>query len=259
MQQACGLRGPSAMARRICGGLLSAWLLMSLCVDAQAALAITGTRFIYPADAPALTVRVGNTGDAPILLQAWLDRGDTHADPSRLKVPFVLSPPISRLDPQQRSALVVRYTGEPLPGDRESVFWINFLEVPPVTTTDSNVLRLAYRMRMKLLYRPSGLAGKADEAIGQVLWSLDKTPGSDGQMALLATSRAPYYVSIPQLELGSGTQSISWQGITLEPFGTTRIALPATKKAAVASATVVRYQVAIDSGETLSGSARLQQ
>ncbi|SEL90658.1 P pilus assembly protein, chaperone PapD [Pseudomonas sp. NFIX51] len=259
MRQAGGLCCPSAMARWICGSLMAAWLLMSLCVDAQAALAITGTRFIYPANTPAVTVRVGNTGDAPILLQAWLDRGDTRTDPSRLTVPFVLSPPISRLDPQQRSALVVRYTGEPLPGDRESVFWINFLEVPPVTTSDSNVLRLAYRMRMKLLYRPSGLAGKADEAIGQVVWSLDKTPGVDGQMALLATSRAPYYVSIPQLELGSGAQSISWQGITLEPFGTTRIALPATKKAAVANATVVRYQVAIDSGETLSGSARLQQ
>lgn len=75
MQRACGLRRSSAMARRIRGGLLSAWLLMSLCVDAQAALAITGTRFIYPANASALTVRVGNTGDAPILLQAWLDRG----------------------------------------------------------------------------------------------------------------------------------------------------------------------------------------
>lgn len=75
MQQACGLCRPSAMARWICGGLMSAWLLMSLCADAQAALAITGTRFIYPANASALTIRVGNTGDAPILLQAWLDRG----------------------------------------------------------------------------------------------------------------------------------------------------------------------------------------
>nr|WP_315969262.1 fimbria/pilus periplasmic chaperone [Pseudomonas chlororaphis] len=233
-------------------------LAMTFATCAQAALSITGTRFIYPAATSALTVRVGNTGDAPILLQAWLDKGDTHADPSHLVVPFVLSPPISRLDPQQRSALTVRYTGEALPADRESVFWINFLEVPPLTATDSNVLRLAYRMRMKLLYRPAGLSGKADEAIRQVAWSLDQSPGPDGRSTLLATSRAPYYVSIPQLELRGGVQSISVQGITVEPFGTTRIALPASKEAA-AKATAIHYQVAIDSGETLSGSARLQQ
>jgi P pilus assembly chaperone PapD len=253
MQRIRDLRGLSLLARR----LVPALLLASFCTGAQAALSITGTRFIYPANAPGVTVRVGNSGDRPILLQAWLDRGDTHADPSRLAVPFVLSPPLSRLEPHQRSALMVRYTGEPLPGDRESVFWINFLEVPPLTSTDSNVLRLAYRMRMKLLYRPAGLAGKADEAIRQVTWRLDKAPGADGRVALQATSQAPYYISIPQLELGSGAQSIRWQGVVLEPLGTTRIALPAAKGAA-AQATVVHYQVAIDSGETLSGSARLQ-
>lgn len=243
-------------ARRLCGGLLAGLLLMPP-GGAQAALAVTGTRFIYPAGTSALTVRVGNNGEAPILLQAWLDKGDTGTDPSGLAVPFVLSPPIARLEPQQRSALVVRYTGESLPGDRESVFWINFLEVPPRTTAEANVLRVAYRLRMKLLYRPAGLAGEADEAIRQVTWRLEQGPQAGGQTALLATSRAPYYVSLPQLALGEGKQAINWQGITLEPFGTTRIALPVAKKAA-AQATAIHYQVAIDSGETRSGSARIQ-
>ncbi|MGE7956809.1 fimbrial biogenesis chaperone [Pseudomonas sp. NPDC089530] len=248
---------PSTPARRACCGLIASLLLMTLGSGAQAALAVTGTRFIYPAGTSDLSVRVANTGDGPILLQAWLDKGDASTNPSHLDVPFVLAPPIARLDPQQRSALMVRYTGEALPGDRESVFWINFLEVPARTTTDGNVLRVAYRLRMKLLYRPAGLVGKADEAIRQVTWRLDRAPAADGQMALLATSRAPYYVSLPRLELGEGDQAISWQGITVEPFGTTRIALPVAKQAA-AQATVVHYQVAIDSGETRSGSARIQ-
>lgn len=237
--------------------LVPALLLATMCTGAQAALSIVGTRFVYPAHAPALTIRVGNYGTAPILLQAWLDKGDASINPSRLSVPFVLSPPISRLDPQQRAALLVRYTGEPLPADRESVFWINFLEVPPFTSTDSNVLRLAYRMRMKLLFRPEGLAGKPDEAIRQVLWGLEQTTGADGQMALKATNRTPYYVSIPRLEVGSGGRSVKLQSITVEPFGTTRIALPDVK-AMDANATVIHYQVAADSGETLSGSARIQ-
>jgi len=160
---------------RLCSLRGCRWLLGLLALSsgwAQADLSIVGTRFIYPAGKPAISIRVGNSGRAPILLQAWLDKGDAEVDPSALVVPFVLSPPISRLEPRQNAALVLRYSGEPLPGDRESVFWINFLEVPPLAAAKDDLLRLASRMRMKLLYRPQGLSGKADEAVRQLRWSL---------------------------------------------------------------------------------------
>ena len=89
-----------------------------------------GTRFIYPAGVSALTIRVGNVGTRPALVQAWLDRGDETADPSAVTVPFILSPPLLRMDPQETQALQLRHTGEPLPDDRESLFWVNLLEVP---------------------------------------------------------------------------------------------------------------------------------
>ena len=145
--------------------------------------------------------------------------------------------------------------GEPLPGDRESVFWINFLEVPPRAPAKDDLLRLASRMRMKLLYRPQGLSGKADEAVRQLRWSL-VAPGQAGA-ALLAGNPTPYYVSFAELALGSGNRSITLQGITVEPFGSARIALP-DMQGITPDQAVVHYQVATDSGETLSGSARIQ-
>lgn len=230
--------------------------LLALCSGwAHADLSIIGSRFIYGADKPALSIRVGNSGRAPILLQAWLDKGDAEADPSALAVPFVLSPPLSRLEPRQQAALVLRYSGEPLPDDRESVFWINFLEVPPLGAAKDNLLRLAARMRMKLLYRPGGLPGKADEAVGQLHWKL--VPGGPAGAALLAGNPTPYYVSFAELALGGGARTITVQGITVEPLGSTRIALPDVQGLTPDQA-VVHYQVATDSGETLSGSARIQ-
>lgn len=241
-----------------CRGLRRlAGLLLAFSAGAQADLSIVGSRFIYPAGQLALTIRVGNVGQVPILLQAWLDKGDAQANPSELAVPFVLSPPISRLEPMQRAALVLRYSGEPLPGDRESVFWVNFLEVPSRLPTSENVLRLAYRMRMKLLYRPEGLAGTADQAVAQLRWRFSAAAKARDQAALLVSNPTPYYVSLAQLTLGSGAPAITRQGITVAPLGTTRIDLPDVQ-AITPDRAVIHYQVATDSGETLSGSARIQ-
>lgn len=249
------LKGRDMPRRAGVGRWLLAALLLWCSAWAQADLSIAGTRFIFPADKSVMSIRVGNIGQAPILLQAWLDKGDAKASPSGLAVPFLLSPPISRLEPMQRTALMLRYSGEPLPGDRESVFWINFLEVPSRLPVTENVLRLAYRMRMKLLYRPQGLPGTADQAVRQLRWRF--AAEGKGEGALLASNPTPYYVSFAQLALGSGSRSISLQGITVEPFGSARIALPEVPGTTPDQA-VVHYQVATDSGETLSGSARIQ-
>ncbi|MGC5700111.1 fimbria/pilus periplasmic chaperone [Pseudomonas sp. NFXW11] len=236
---------------------LYALLLVFLSLGARADLTVVGTRFIYPAGLPALSIRVGNQGLAPLLLQAWLDRGDASVDPSALQVPFILSPPLSRLDPQQRATLSVRYSGEPLPADRESLFWLNLLEVPSLQAVSGNQLRMSYRLRMKLLYRPEGLAGHADEAVRQLCWQLHGAGQTAGELQLKASNPTPYHVSLAQLHVLGGGAEVRLEGITLEPLGSTLIALPGLRSLA-ASTAQVHYQVATDSGEMLSGSAAIQ-
>lgn len=237
-----------------------AMLALLLCLapaGALAALSIIGTRFVYPAELSELSVRLRNAGDSPILVQAWLDQGEVNADPARLRVPFILSPPLLRLDPERKTVLRLRYTGEPLPGDRESVFWINFLEVPPLAGDSASLLRLSYRTRMKLLFRPAGLPGTADEAIGQVTWAFGRQ-GMAGSAVLEASNPTPYHVSLARMEVGRGGASVELDGQTIAPLGVTRFMLPGLKGAATDEA-VVHYEAVRDSGELIVGNANVKR
>lgn len=133
--------------------------LVALMADAPALLPVVGTRLIYPAGVSILMIRVGNAGTCLVLVQAWLDRNNKTADPSTVMVSSILSPPPLRVDPQETQALQPRHAGRPLSGDRESLFWANLLEVPGREDSNDNLLLVSYRLRMKLLFRPQGLAG----------------------------------------------------------------------------------------------------
>ncbi|MGL3340160.1 fimbria/pilus periplasmic chaperone [Pseudomonas aeruginosa] len=226
--------------------------LLALLANADAALSVVGTRFVYPAGSEGLTIRLGNGGMRPILVQSWLDRGDDSADPSSIQVPFVLSPPLLRIEPHETQALQLRQSGEALPDDRESLFWLNLLEVPSKNKGDANLLLLSYRLRMKLLFRPRGLQGDPQEAVGQVLWRLRPATTAGARTLLEADNRSPYHVSLARLELGEGDGALSLGSVTLAPFSRTPLSLPGP---APAGATRVHYDVVGDSGQFKSGVA----
>ena len=46
---------------------------------AQAAITITGTRVVYPAQNREVNVRLNNVDSRPVLVQPWLDDGDAAA------------------------------------------------------------------------------------------------------------------------------------------------------------------------------------
>ena len=241
-------------------------LVVAACVIApvrsvQADLVVTGTRFIYPAGQKALTLRTGNVGQHPILVQSWLDSGDFTADPSRETVPFLLTPPVFRLDPAGRMSLLLRHTGEAMPKERESVFWINFLEVPARDSSQKNLLQLAYRLRMKVLYRPEGLPGSASEAIGKVAWTYHAADGD-----IEAHNETPYFVSLARVELeavaaaggGHSATPITLTGLTVAPLARTRFLLPAGAAPRLGVA-ALRYYAANDDGEIIEAKAALRQ
>ena len=57
-------------------------LMSALCTfPVQAGVVINGTRVIYPGDEKEITVQVSNNGQRPVLVQSWLDTGDSEATP----------------------------------------------------------------------------------------------------------------------------------------------------------------------------------
>jgi chaperone protein EcpD len=171
---------------------------------AQASVVIAGTRVVYNATDSEVTLKLSNVGKSPALTQVWLDKGDPKADPSKLDLPFILTPPLARIDPDKSQTIRIAYTGEELPKDRETLFWFNVLEVPPKpTATDvgQNYVQLAFRSRLKFFFRPAGLLGSADAAPGKLNWHLGD---QDGKPVLQVSNPTPYHVTIIEAHVGEG-------------------------------------------------------
>lgn len=169
---------------------------------AQASIVLSGTRVVYHGKKKEVTVTVTNNNSTPVLIQNWMDAGKEKAVPAKIAVPFVLTPPINRVDAGKAQTLRITYLGSPpLPQDKESVFWINVLEVPAKAKglkEEQSRLNIAFRSRIKMFYRPEGLKGSAFQAINQLQWQ----PAKGG---VNVTNPTPYFVSLQLIQYGDKT------------------------------------------------------
>ncbi|WP_342705627.1 fimbria/pilus periplasmic chaperone [Burkholderia arboris] len=171
---------------------------------AYANVVISGTRVIFPGNDREVTIKLTNDGSAPALVQTWIDTGDADASPDTIDVPFTLTPAMFRMEPQKGQTLRLIYTNDPLPADKESLFWLNVLEIPPKAAgnADRNQLQIAFRSRIKIMFRPRDLPGNAQGAPAQMRWQVAR--GAEGKYVLQATNPTPYVVNIGSVLLHSG-------------------------------------------------------
>lgn len=200
-------------------------VLCSWVFQAQANVVISGTRLIYPAKDREITVKTTNMGKEPSMVQVWIDRGDPNSRADNANAPFLITPPLVRIDPNKGQAFRVVFTGATLPTDRESIFWFNLLDVPPLPKdAEANVMQVAYRSRIKLFYRPDGLAGNPVKAAESLTWSRGAS-GKNG-VELQVRNNSPFYVSLVNITLKSGSAIFKEaEGKTLAPFSTEAITL----------------------------------
>lgn len=150
------------------------------------------TRVIYDADKREATLSVkNNAGSNPFLIQSWVDAGG-----EKTRGPFIITPPLFRLNAQQESNLRISYTGSDLPTDRESVFYINVKAIPSTPKNTKNELKLVVNTRIKLFYRPTKLPGKSFEAPKALTFARN-----NGHLVIKNAS--PYHVVFSSLSIGS--------------------------------------------------------
>lgn len=222
---------------------------------AIAGVVVDGTRVVYPAVKREVTITIHNPGDAPSLVQAWLDAGDQNAKPGESKVPFVLTPPLFRLDPTKVQSLRLVYTHDPLPQDRESLYWLNVLDIPPRAATNPdrpNQLDLAFKHRMKVFFRPARLAGSAADAPAKLTW---KFLSKDGKLSGITVSNpTAYHVSLTQVGATVGGQQIVTKADMVDPFASRSFDLPEPVTAA-GGAVAVEYWFINDYGGSVNGTS----
>lgn len=159
------------------------------------------TRVVFSAKEKEKTVRLSNTGNQPVFVQVWLDKGDVNEDVSTIDLPFVLTPAIFRMEPGAAQVLRIMHTGEPLPSDKESLYWLNVLDVPPKPLVEEGQgsMQLAIRTRLKMMYRPQGLPEKPETAPDMLVWTVGVNERK--QTVLKAKNPSAYVVNLAGIEI----------------------------------------------------------
>ncbi|HGY1168007.1 TPA: molecular chaperone [Citrobacter braakii] len=199
-------------------------------LQAQAGIVIGGTRVIYDGSKKETAASIRNPEKSGVyLVQSWVDAGDTSG-----KAPFIVTPPLFRINPGEENMLRIVRTGGSLPEDRESVFWLNIKSIPATddSTPLTNVLQVVVKARMKLFYRPAGLEGRPETAYHQL-----QATRSAGRLTI--SNPTAYYVTLFSLKVDG--QAIK-EADMVPPEGRVSFTLPS------ASASTVTWQAISDYG-----------
>ncbi|MCF0263607.1 molecular chaperone [Acinetobacter guillouiae] len=188
---------------------------------AHAGVSIDGTRIIFPSKSKSVNVQLRNAYDSPALVQAWIDTGDSEKIPKADEVPFVLNPPLTRVEAKKGQIIrIIPLDTSKLPQDRESIFWFNMMDIPPEDPTlkDKNYLSFTVRTRLKLFYRPS-LAMTPFAAQQGLQFKYDPAT-----QAVQMNNPTPYYLTVVQVSSGKNQAfSSAENAIMLAPFSSTSL------------------------------------
>ncbi|OLL28247.1 fimbrial protein [Burkholderia sp. SRS-W-2-2016] len=168
----------------------------------HAAIVPDRTRLIYNEGAQqSASIMVTNRSDKyPYLIQSWIE------DESGRKVnaPFMVLPPLQRIEPSGKNILrVILLPGNAMPADRESVYFLNILEIPPKTGVE-NALQIAVHSKLKLFYRPAAVQPKASEDP-----TLPMTAKIDpASHTLVFDNPTPLHVSVVEIRAGEDKKPV---------------------------------------------------
>lgn len=172
-------------------------------------LKLGATRLIYNMDSNGEVLVVSNPQDYPMLVQSKV-----YGDDRKSGAPFMVTPPLFRLNGQQDSQLRIVRTGGSFAKDRESLQWLCVKGIPPkqddAWAVDDGKSSLSNKATLhamvsvsnciKLLIRPSGI-GKSADAVASIKWELK---GRN----LLGKNSSPFYINLSTVKVGEVDISI---------------------------------------------------
>ncbi len=185
--------------------ILACGLLALAPPPASAALKVEGTRLIYFGHDREANIGVVNQAAREVVVQTWISGEDEASSHS---VPFAATEPLVQLGAGEHHQLRILYAGEGLPSDRESLFWLNIMEIP-LKPEDPNSVQFAIRQRLKLFYRPPALKGGSADAVQQLQWR-----SNDGRTVTVSNPSA-FHLSLVNLQTDGQVLS---DYLLLKPF-----------------------------------------
>lgn len=194
--------------------LIAGWLLVG--AAAHAGVVTGGTRLIYPGGKKESSLSVTNNDATPYLIQSWVESNKGAA-------PFLLTPPLFRLEGVQQTRLRVIYSGG-LPENKESMFWMNIKAIPSSQAkAGANTLQIAIKTRIKLIYRPKSIEGTPEMVTEQLRWTRSGN-------TLQVMNPTAFYMNFAEVKVGGAeVKEANWVG----PGETARFQLPGVSAGAL--------------------------
>lgn len=216
--------------------LLLSSLLLAYSSLSLASVQILATRVIVNAAEKEQTFVIRNVGKSPSLVQLWLSDKNNNTMEIQNDLPLFITPPVGRINAEKRKVFRVFPTKEAvsvLPQDRESMFWINVLDIPEMDANNKggNKLNMAFRTRIKLFYRPVNIEGTLIAAAEQLTW---KKRRSGKGYEFVATNNSPFHITLVNIKLKHGDKIITTHsGEMLLPYASQIVAFKGMEAANV--------------------------
>ncbi|ANC40285.1 MAG: fimbrial biogenesis chaperone [Hafnia alvei] len=203
-------------------------LALCLIASAQASVVMTGNRVVYPAQNKEVNIQLTNHDDFPNVIQVWMDSGNEDSTPETGQAPFIITPPFFKMAAKAGQTVRLMFTGAQLPQDRESVYYLNFLQIPPrEAKSSSNQMLIMLRNRVKVFYRPAGITTSPAEIAQNVKPKIVQRGNS---YSLELENMSGYYLSISGASILSENKVTQLGNKMIAPFSTEAWPVPSRTK-----------------------------
>ncbi|EEE7362580.1 fimbria/pilus periplasmic chaperone [Salmonella enterica subsp. enterica serovar Berta] len=208
-------------------------------------VALGATRVIYPLNGNGVSLSVTNPQDIPVLVKS-----SVLDETMKKEAPFIITPPLFRLDGGQRNSLNITRTGGDYPADRESLNLICVQGIPPEPDSVwggdekqgsdkkkvSTSVQLIIGSCIRMFVRPESLTGNPVGVADKVSW---KVTGK----TLTAANPTPFYMNVSSLTFNGAKLKMARSYIP--PFAEEKIAL----LSGAAAKGLLKWEVIGDYGE----------
>lgn len=179
---------------------------------------LDSTRVIFDSEENSASIKVNNdSSDNLWLIRSWISEYKSDEKSTS----FIITPPLYRISPGESIQLKINSLNDNIPKNKESVFRINVLAIPPASNQEkqskSKGVQFAINNRIKLFYRPHEL--NTHENVAEIYKSLQFSSTIND---IKVNNPTPYYITMDDVKV-NGKKVTSINDFMVAPYSTLTI------------------------------------
>lgn len=206
---------------------------------------LNATRIIYTQGENSVSVGARNNSNINYLAKFSISN---NSDGTASKTPFLVSPPLIKIDSGRTQDVRIFAQQNSLPTDRESVFYFTATMIPATDgPIKGSALNIGYNNIIKFFYRPEKLSMSPYDAYKNLKINSSST-------GITVVNDSPYFISLNKLSVNGVKAELSMKksNTMISPFDSFSYVMPANGRKGVAKWVVIND---LGGEESFSGQA----